>query len=115
MERVKEILFYHADSPLLFTQLYVWVFFAIVLTVYSLTYKKTFFRSLFLFISSLFFYWKTGGFFFLLLLLTTVEENFIGRMIYNNSFRSRKKKLVAVSLVLNLGIHAYFEYAYFIA
>ena len=39
-ESIAKIFTYNNDAPLIFTQLYFWVFFALVLGVYSVVYKK---------------------------------------------------------------------------
>ena len=52
---------YEANSPLLFTQKYFWIFFGLVMGGYSLVYKNTARRNIYLFLVSLFFYYKTSG------------------------------------------------------
>jgi len=37
---LKHIFLFNKDTPLIFTQLYFWVFFAVVLTFYTLVYRK---------------------------------------------------------------------------
>lgn len=106
---------YQADSPLLFTQLYFWVFFALVMAGYSLVYKHTARRNVFLFAVSLFFYYKTSGFYLVILLFSTCVDFFIGHAIYRNKVNWQKQALVALSVVVNLFVLGYFKYAYFVA
>lgn len=106
---------YQADSPLLFTQLYFWVFFALVMAGYSLVYKHTARRNVFLFAVSLFFYYKTSGFYLVILLFSTCVDFFIGHAIYHNKVNWQKQALVALSVVVNLFVLGYFKYAYFVA
>lgn len=113
MEGIKDILLFSADKPLLFTQLYFWVFFAIVLSVYSLIYPYRGFRNLFLFVVSVFFYWKTSGIFFLLLLFATCSDFFLGNLIYRSKKPLTGKIFVAISVILNLSVLSYFKYSYF--
>lgn len=108
-----EQLTYDESTPLLFTQLYFWVFFAIVLAVYSLLYKKNMLRNAFLFFVSLFFYYKTSGFFFAILLFSTVTDFIIGLRIDKSKAILSKKLWLALSIILNLGVLIYFKYAYF--
>ena len=68
---------YDPERPLLFTQFYFWAFFALVLLVYSLIYKKKAARNAFLFLSSLFFYYKTSGLFLFILIFSTLADFFI--------------------------------------
>ena len=78
IENIGNLFLYNNDTPLLFTQLYFWVFFAIVLSVYSIVYKKNKVRNGFLFLVSLFFYYKTSGFFFSILLFSTFSDYLLG-------------------------------------
>jgi len=106
---------YSKNAPLLFTQLYFWVFFALVMGAYSLVYQQTARRNVFLFLVSLFFYYKTSGFYFIILLFSTVVDFFIGRAIYRNKVNWQRQSLVALSVVVNLFVLGYFKYAYFVA
>src|SRR6056300_1062610 len=112
---IVEWLTYQQDSPLLFTQRYFWVFFALVMGGYSVVYKHTARRNIFLFAVSLFFYYKTSGFYFIILLFSTAIDFGIGWAIFRNKVRWQRQALVALSVVVNLFVLGYFKYAYFIA
>ena len=112
---IVEWFIYQQDSPLLFTQRYFWVFFALVLGGYSLVYKHTARRNLFLFAVSLFFYYKTSGFYFIILLFSTIVDFGIGWAIFKNKVGWQRQALVALSVVVNLFVLGYFKYAYFVA
>jgi len=113
MEVLKDIFLYSPENPLIFTRLYFWAFFAVVLTGYSVLYKKNALRNAYLFLVSLFFYYKTGGLFFFILIFSTVSDFYIGKAIYNSSKKTYKKLFVALSIILNLGVLAFFKYDYF--
>ena len=113
IDYLKDIFIYSADKPLLFTQLYFWVFFAVVLSVFSVIYKNRTGRNAWLFIASLFFYYKTSGFFVSILLFSTVSDFFIGKGIYYSKTQISKKLLVSLSIFLNLLVLSYFKYADF--
>ena len=81
---------------------------------YSLVYKNTARRNIYLFLVSLFFYYKTSGFYFFILLFSTVVDYFIGRSIYANKVKWQRQTLVALSIVVNLLVLGYFKYAYFV-
>ncbi len=68
MDFLKSFFGYDSDSPLIFTSINFWIFFGIILFVFSFIHSKTRWRNLFLFLSSLFFYYKCGGGFVILLL-----------------------------------------------
>ena len=105
---------YQENSPLLFTQRYFWVFFAFVMGGFSLVYKHTARRNVFLFAVSLFFYYKTSGFYFIILLFSTVIDFVIGWAIYTNKVKWQRQFLVALSVLINLMVLGYFKYAYFV-
>jgi alginate O-acetyltransferase complex protein AlgI len=112
---IKEILGYSQDTPLIFTALPFWVFFGVVLVVYSFIYKQRSLRNAFLFIASLFFYYKTSGFFFSILLFSTLTDYLIGFKIHEASDQTKKKLWLVASIVVNLGVLVFFKYAYFFA
>ena len=100
--------------PLLFTQFYFWAFFALVFAVFSLFHSKVLLRNGFLFAASLFFYYKTSGVFLALLLFVIVFNFFAAKWIYRLKSEKWKGVLVGLSVVVDLGLLAYFKYAYFI-
>lgn len=107
------ILTYHNNEPLLFTQLYFWVFFGLVLLFYSIIYKHNTLRNAYLFIVSLFFYYKSGGYFFSLLILSTLVDYSAGIIIASTNKKYKRRFWLVISLVMNLGLLSYFKYAYF--
>jgi D-alanyl-lipoteichoic acid acyltransferase DltB (MBOAT superfamily) len=106
---------YSVDEPLLFTQKYFWIFFALVMGGYSFVHKHTARRNTYLFLVSLFFYYKTSGFYFIILLFSTLADFLIGGAIYRNKVKWQRQSLVALSVVVNLFVLGYFKYAYFVA
>jgi alginate O-acetyltransferase complex protein AlgI len=104
---------YDPGKPLIFTQLYFWVFFALVLSIYSLIYPKKGLRNAYLFLISLFFYYKTSGLFVGILIFSTVSDYLIGQRMYRSDKQMVKKGWLALSIFLNLGVLVYFKYAYF--
>ncbi len=105
---------YDPERPLLFTQFYFWAFFALVLLVYSVIYRKKAARNAFLFLSSLFFYYKTSGLFLFILIFSTLADFFIGRAVYRAEGKKRKQWWVSLSVAVNLLVLGYFKYAYFV-
>ena len=74
IENLEGVFDYNSTTPLIFTQLYFWIFFAFILVIYSFIYKKNKLRNAFLFLVSIFFYYKTSGFFFSILLRSQYSE-----------------------------------------
>ena len=114
-EWMRNIFLYDKAAPLIFTRFFFWAFFAVVLAGYSLVYKNKnrSIRAGYLFAASLFFYYKSSGFFFFILLFSTLTDFVIGKYIYRSKNELTRKFLIALSVVVNLGLLAYFKYAYF--
>ncbi|MDA3890419.1 MAG: MBOAT family protein [Salinivirgaceae bacterium] len=106
-------LLYNPQKPLLFTRPVFWVFFLVVFAVFSLLYKKTFWRNTWLFVISLFFYYKSSGLFFWLIILSVIVNYFIGNKLFKANTLSKKKAWVAGSVSYNLLWLIYFKYTYF--
>jgi D-alanyl-lipoteichoic acid acyltransferase DltB (MBOAT superfamily) len=97
----------------LFTQLFFWGFFISLLAGYSLIYKKSKLKTLYLLAFSLFFYFKTSGVFIVLLLFTICSDYLIGLGIHKTIKKGNKTVLLVLSIFINLSILSYFKYAYF--
>jgi D-alanyl-lipoteichoic acid acyltransferase DltB (MBOAT superfamily) len=110
---LRDIFLFDPSHPLLFTQLYFWVFFAIVLAIYSVIYPFKAVRNAFLFAVSLFFYWKTSGLFFILLIISTLAGYYSARGMKRSEKTGWKKFYLGLSVLINLGLLSYFKYAYF--
>ncbi len=128
----EHIFAFNSDSPLLFTQFYFWAFFAVVYALFALimeaagknhgqNHARLHARNVFLMFMSWFFYYKTSGVFLLILLFVTVSDWLIAKQIDRNitlsagtqSPRWQAKMWLVISVVIDLGILAYFKYAYF--
>ena len=100
--------------PLLFTQFYFWAFFALVFAVFSLFHSKPLLRNGYLFACSLFFYYKTSGVFLALLVFVIVYNFFAAKWLHKLRREGWRRFVTVLSVVLDLGILAYFKYAYFL-
>jgi D-alanyl-lipoteichoic acid acyltransferase DltB (MBOAT superfamily) len=104
---------YSSQSPLLFTQLYFWIFLLIVLIIFAFIKNKLKLSHLYLALVSFFFYYKSSGTFVSLLLIVTVLDFFVGKGIFALKTRLKKKILLTLGVVINLAFLAYFKYTYF--
>ncbi len=100
--------------PLLFTQFYFWAFFALVFAVFSLFHSKPLLRNGYLFACSLFFYYKTSGVFLALLLFVIVYNFLVAKRLHKTQNERWRSFWVVLSVVVDLGVLAYFKYAYFL-
>ncbi len=110
---LKSCFLYVKGQPVIFTQLYFWGFFAVVLAIYSLLYKKNTLRTFYLLLVSFFFYYKTSGVFLILLIFTICSDYNWGRLIHQAKTDARKKMYLTISMIINLSLLCYFKYAYF--
>ena len=122
MEWIKYIFAFDADHPLLFTQFYFWAFFALVYAVFALilsngkcqmSNRRLHLRNVYLMFVSWFFYYKTSGLFLCLLAFVTLSDWLIARRIKANGERPMAKAWLCLSIAIDLGLLAYFKYAYF--
>jgi len=109
-----EILKYDESKPLLFTQLYFWIFLTVVFLGYNFIYKNNFLRNFYLLLVSLFFYYKSGGYFFSLLIFSTIVDYTAGILIYHANKPYKRKIWLTISIITNLLVLGYFKYTYFI-
>lgn len=110
---ITSFLAFDPKAPFIFTAVNFWIFFAIVLAVDAIIHKRKITRHAFLFGASLFFYYKTTGLFFLLLLFTAIWDFVVGKKIHSTQNVIAKKRWLALSVCMNLGVLFYFKYAYF--
>ena len=117
----EHIFAFNEDSPLLFTQFYFWAFFALVYALFALIMansqskrQRLHMRNVYLLFVSWFFYYKTSGLFLLILAFITISDWLIaGRVKANEHAKGKAKAWLCLSVAIDLGLLAYFKYAYF--
>ena len=111
--RITELLSYDASSPLIFNSglfLFLFVGFA---GVYLLLRRATTLRILYVILFSIYFYYKSSGVYFLLLIFAAISDYLIGHAIARSADEHKRRRLVALSVVINLGMLGYFKYTNF--
>ena len=110
---IKEILSYDSSAPLIFNSgLFLFLFVAF-LALYLLMRRTTTLRILYVVAFSLFFYYKSSGIYFLLLVFAAVSDYLIAHAIARTRDKRIKRRWVAASVVINLGMLGYFKYTNF--
>lgn len=115
LERLYRIFSWEVNdgSILVFTKLDFWIFFLLVMVVFSYFHKWKLVRSIFLTAVSVFFFYKSSGLYVLLLGLSIGVNYYLGMRIYKARSALRSKWIIAFSALFNLIILCYFKYAYF--
>ena len=111
--RAAELLRYDATAPLIFNSglfLFLFVGFA---GLYLLLRRATTLRILYVIAFSIYFYYKSSGIYFLLLLFAAISDYLIGNAIAREQDKGVKKRWVALSVIINLGMLGYFKYTNF--
>lgn len=111
--RLYDVLAYDAQAPMIFSSgLFLWLF-AAFMGMYLLLQRRTTARLLFVTLFSYYFYYKSSGTYFFLLALVTVCDFFLARLM-EAAWASRLRRMfVACSVLINLGLLAYFKYTNF--
>ena len=111
--RLLEKLAYDPKDPLLFNSgFFIW-FFAIFIITYSLVAKHRNGRIYTFIFFSLYFFYKACGWYVGLILFSAIVDFILSNTIYRTKSGSKKKLLLVISIVLNLGLLFYFKYTNF--
>lgn len=104
---------YDPSNPLLFsTSLFLGLFLVFYL-VYILTKKYAYFRTVYVFLFSMFFYYKAGGEYFILLILSALINYILSEVMDLSTKKSVRKSILSITVVLNLLVLAYYKYTNF--
>ena len=97
---------------MLFNTLDFLVFFIVVLTIISII-KNRKFEHLFILGASYFFFFYSSNYLIILLVASTLLDFYVGKEIYVSDNPRKKKALLIMTLVGNLGLLGFFKYADF--
>ena len=96
-----------------FTQLDFWLFFLLVMMIFSILQKKILLKTILFTAIGLFFYYKTSGASVLILSFSIILNYLAAKWIHTSSSLLGKKTVMIISVVLNILILGYFKYAFF--
>lgn len=112
--RVLDVLTYDPKAPLIFSSgLFIWLFAAFVL-IYFLLKRRDTPRILFVILFSYYFYYKSSGVYFFLLALVTCTDFMLAKWTGQKKDKASRRVYVTLSLMINLGLLAYFKYTNFL-
>lgn len=104
---------YDPQSPMIFSSgIFLWLFAAFIM-IYAMLHRQATARLLFVTAFSYYFYYKSSGVYFFLLALVTCSDWLIAQRMSRVADTVRRKWLVALSLLIDLGLLAYFKYTNF--
>lgn len=98
---------------MLFSSLQFCIFFIVVYTIYLFLKNRGSIYFIFLLVSSYFFYMSWNPSFIIILIFTTLLDYTIGRLMQKTSSLNKRKFLVFLSVISNLGLLAFFKYTNF--
>ena len=104
---------YSANKPLLFNSGLFLVLFLVFYAVYIQLLNKRQLRIIYVVAFSLFFYYKSSGYYFWILLFSAVVDYYLSFQLDKEQNPFKRKILLIISLVSNLGLLFYFKYTNF--
>ncbi len=112
-ETVETWFVYNPKAPLLFNSGLFLGFFLVFYLVYILSRKTHYFRITYVVLFSLFFYYKSSGYYFWILIFSSIVDYSLSQLIYAETVKFYRKFYLIISLLINLGLLAYFKYTNF--
>ena len=107
--RLLSLLTYDPASPMIFSSgIFLWLFLGFSL-VYCLLHKADTVRIIFVTLFSYYFYYKSSGIYFFLLAIVTISDFYIAKKMAVR----KSRLLLALSILIDLGLLAYFKYTNF--
>lgn len=114
IDKLLEQFRYHPEAPLLFNSGFFLLLFTGFLWLYTALSPTHRTKMIYVIIFSLYFYYKSSGMYFTLLLIATVVDFTLAKLIFHAEQRWRKKFYIVLTLLVNLGMLAYFKYTNFV-
>lgn len=114
IHKVADVLRYNPQEMLTFNSAFFLFWVTAVLLIYYKLRSRDTLKIAFLLTCSLYFYYKTNGFYFLLLLFVVTSDFCLARLMGRTTVPSRRKVLLITSILIDLGLLAYFKYTNFL-
>ncbi len=108
-DKLGQLLTYNEKDPLLFNSGFFLIFFFIFLLFYLFIYKNKLTRVVYFTLFSLYFFYKASGWYFLMILASAVIDYNLAIAIYKSNSQKFRKTLLVLSVILNLGLLAFFK------
>ncbi|MCB0573109.1 MAG: MBOAT family protein [Saprospiraceae bacterium] len=115
LDKILDQFVYHRESPLIFSSGLFLFFFLVFMLMYRSLRSHDRLRILWGTAFSIYFYYKSSGLYFVLLIISVVVDFYLARWIQSTEDKGKKRWLLVLSLVANLGMLAYFKYTNYFA
>lgn len=113
MDFLKDWYLYNPKSPLLFNSALFLLLFIVFYAIYIQWLNKKQLRTIYVVVFSLFFYYKCSGYYFWILLFSAIVDYSLALILAKEKDKLKRKILLIISLISNLGILFYFKYTNF--
>jgi len=113
LNKIISLLTYNKDNPILFNSAFFMYYFAVFLLFYLAASSNKRARVAVFTVFSLYFFYMACGMYVGLVLLSAVVDFNLSRWIYKSEKAGFRKRLLILSIVLNLGLLFYFKYTDF--
>ncbi|MBR3830733.1 MAG: MBOAT family protein [Muribaculaceae bacterium] len=110
MSNLLDLLLYNPNSPLVFNTGLFLILFLILIGLYNLTKRNFRISSVIVILFSLYFYYKSTYYYCFILLAICACDYVIGRLFSYTNVQWKRKILVSISVISNIGILASFKY-----
>lgn len=114
INKLFSLLKYSQNDPLIFSTSLFLILFTVFLIIYNLLAKNKSARIFLLILFSLYFYYKAAGFYFVILIVSAIANFLFGKWIAITENFTKKRLVLILALVVNLGLLGYFKYTNFI-
>jgi D-alanyl-lipoteichoic acid acyltransferase DltB (MBOAT superfamily) len=114
IDKFLHLFVYDKKSPILFNTGFFLFLFLVFYAGYILLKNRQRSRIIYVILFSWFFYYKSSGIYFLVLVGSTIVDYTLSHLINDSIRKGRKLFYLVLSLVLNLGMLAYFKYTNFL-
>ncbi len=113
-ENLFSILKYDQNDPLIFSTSLFLILFFVFLVFYNILNRNKNARLFLIILFSLYFYYKAAGFYFAILIVSAIANFLFGKWIGITENFTKKRLVLALAVIVNLGMLGYFKYTNFI-
>ncbi len=111
---LRDLFVYDSANPLLFNSGAFFVFFIVIISIYTFIHKKKWANTIYLTLFSFFFYYKSSGVYVSILLFTTITDFSFAYLLHKAKTQFWRITWLLLGVLPSLGLLGYFKYTNFI-